>query len=670
MLDKNILLVRSKIKKYMASKYDSDFTVSYIRKNCYKDYMKKRKVARLLLDNIFLFNDSWDMEACHVPYQNKKLDWNYIPNGDGEWAYMINRQEYLYTLMLSYYIEGDMKYIDKLKELIFSWIDNNDLYDESSMGNRTIDTGIRCNSWTEILRHLIYLDLLDDIELKKIVKSMESQLIYLKNNYKEKYVLSNWGVLQTYAILNAYIWFEDLFENKDVYYFAKSEFEKQIEIQIFDDGSHWEQSPMYHVEVLKCIHIYAHSSMANDRDVEKFFVDAIDKMTDYIAYSMSPIKCFDAQGDSDRTNVKDILEKGCVLTENAFYKSLVDKELSISTIYMIGKFAYDKFSSIVAKDSKVVSKSYVDSGNIYIRNNFSDKGDFTVVKNGTLGSGHGHCDLGHVSLYSGGNPFLVDSGRYTYLEDDRLREYLKSAQAHNVCVIDESPAAKAKGSWDYEYHSDCLKNYYKNKDGIDYCEVPYITKVDNKLAVVTRKVLYIQVGIWIIITEVRCDGNHTAKTYYNFDSDVEIKKIFETKIEAKNISTLDFYFDNCDSLNIESSIISKVYNQLSNNKKLVCNKAFTDKLVTCDTILKRNRFISSGIDVKLRSCDSNKIIDDGRYLAKKFDISDEESYIVISFNKETYSGRKLYYYNHVPVYGKFVVIHKVKDIYKNIILRS
>ena len=110
-----------------------------------------------------------------------------------------------------------------------------------------------------------------------------------------------------------------------------------------------------------------------------------------------------------------------------------------------------------AEEITKLNKSFIDSGNIYIRSGWDKEASFTYLQNGTLGSGHGHSDLCHFSIHYGGEPFLIDSGRYTYVESDLLREYLKSAKAHNVTVIDDSPFALPKNSWKYDKYPDVMK---------------------------------------------------------------------------------------------------------------------------------------------------------------------------------------------------------------------
>ncbi len=88
---------------------------------------------------------------------------------------MLNRHEFLNKLLMAYYIEDDNKYIDKLKWFIFNWIDNNEINIKGGNTIRTIDTGIRCLAWIEILIHLINEDKLLDEEITKYILDNKSK---------------------------------------------------------------------------------------------------------------------------------------------------------------------------------------------------------------------------------------------------------------------------------------------------------------------------------------------------------------------------------------------------------------------------------------------------------------------------------------------------------------
>lgn len=172
--------LKAKVNEYMQV-YDAEFVRYYINHNCKNEVDKKLIGSNLILNNSFIFDDEWDMEQCKIPYLNRDLDWNFTPNGDEEWVFMLNRHEYFEKLIAAYYFSNDEKYLDKLKELIFNWIEKNEIKECGGPTIRTIDTGIRCFSWMKSLLHLIHENKLEDEEILKIISSIKEQLEYLKN---------------------------------------------------------------------------------------------------------------------------------------------------------------------------------------------------------------------------------------------------------------------------------------------------------------------------------------------------------------------------------------------------------------------------------------------------------------------------------------------------------
>lgn len=653
MCDKKIIKLKTKIDNYF-NKYNKDFVIKHIKKNNKKEYEKKLKGANLLLNNSFIFDNNWDMEQCNVPYRINPFKWDYSANGDEEWIFMLNRHEFLNKLIMAYYIEENEKYIEKLKWFIFNWIDENEINIKGGNTIRTIDTGIRCLAWIEVLIHLISENKLNDEEILKIIGSIEEQIKYLKSAYIGKYTLSNWGVLQTTAICSAYLWLDDFLENKELEKWAEKELYSQIKMQVFDDGTHWEQSLMYHIEVLNSSMKLINYAEKLNKNLDVEFKEKIEKMGEYLVYAKSPRSTQEAQGDSDRTDVRDCLVKGTVLFNNKIMKKESFKDMDLMSIWMLGKDGYNKFNSISGVEPKNINKNFEDSGNIYLRDSFLEDSSFTYMQNGTLGSSHGHVDLGHISIYYKGKPYFIDGGRYTYVDNDPMREYLKSYKAHNICIIDDDPHGIPNKSWSYHKYGDCLKNYYKNKEKISYIEMPFTGELTSgDIYLITRKILYISEGIWIVINDIKCNGRHKVKTIYNLDSDLEIRK--ENKyIELINKCDALRLYSN-DKFEVKNGFISKNYNEINNNKKLIKQNEFINTNLNYDIILKDSIKIE---DIEIKQFNNDNKIKDERIISKKFILSKDESYIIIVFNKETYKGGKIYYYEDIPFYGKVVVIHK------------
>ena len=92
--------------------------------------------------------------------------------------------------------------------------------------------------------------MLTEDELTRITDSMFAQMQYLKENYLPKYKTSNWGSIQTCAIVSVLPFLRADFQSNPLYQWALDEMTLQFSIQVYPDGMHWEQSTMYHIEVL------------------------------------------------------------------------------------------------------------------------------------------------------------------------------------------------------------------------------------------------------------------------------------------------------------------------------------------------------------------------------------------------------------------------------------
>ncbi|MEG1003758.1 heparinase II/III family protein [Clostridium sp.] len=656
--------LKNKVDDYF-SKYNKDFVIDYIKNNKKEEYYKRLIGANLLLNNSFIFDNTWDMEQCNVPYTIKPFRWDYTPNSDDEWIFMLNRHEYLNKLLMAYYIEEDEKYIDKLKYFIFDWIENNEININGGNTIRTIDTGIRCLSWIEILVHLINEKKLEDDEIIKIVSSIKEQIEYLKEAYIGKYTLSNWGVLQTTSICSVYLWLGEFLEDKSLRSWAEKELYDQIEMQVFDDGTHWEQSLMYHIEVLSCSMKLINYSNKFGYKLEDNFIKKVESMAEYLVYAKSPKSTQEAQGDSDITDVRDIISKGAVIFNNELLKWASFKEMDLMSIWSFGKSGYDTFNKLVGVEPEVINKIFKDSGNIYLRDSFNENSDYTYLQNGTLGSGHGHTDLGHISLYHKGKPYLIDCGRYTYIEEDPLRTYLKSYKAHNVCIIDDEPHGVPNKSWSYFSYGDCMKNYFESKDGVSYVEMPYTSELkDGTPYLINRKVLYIDKGIWVIVNDIKCSGEHTVKCQYNLDTNIKVcNNLGEISLD-NNGDIIKIHSK--EQFILENGLTSKCYNEINNNKKLLKELKFTNNNVNYDIIIDSNVKIKESY---IRQFRGEENLSEDVAIVKEFILSEEESYVIIIFNKETYKGGKMYYCNNIPFYGKVVVLHKNGETYNKIRLK-
>lgn len=601
--------------------------------------------ADLLLDNNFIFTRTWDMEPSHHPYKNDPIDWLENPNNDDEWTFMLNRFNYIEYLIMATIITDDVKYMEHAKFLIMNWIEQHPeiIFDNST---RTLDTGMRINAWIDATVYFYKYDLVSDEEFIAVENSIIAQIHYMKENYIPKYTLSNWGSIQTASIIKILPLLSDFEEKSKIYYWAIEEFEKQMKLQVYDDGLHWEQSTMYHAEVL---HYSLKIVEDNNYIMPNEIKEILYKMAEALLYQMTPTRSFEAFGDSDISNLISLLNLCAIKFNEDKFKVENDPITNMDNLYELTSEQINFYNNLSSNLPKQYNFDGYDSGMFTTRSDWTKNSNFTLFTNGTMGSGHAHADNNHVSIYYNGKPIVVDSGRYTYREDAEERLYLKTSQAHSGIVIDGIAASIPNGSWTFETYLKPLGNRVKHKESFHYYEGTTLSTLTPHFYTHTRKVFVYDQGIWFVVDDVRSQGNHSMQTYFNIEPNVHM----ESKNNELILNNLKFISLD-EKMKINKSIYSPKYNQLSENKQIELNSTFTDKSITKKLFIDKN-YEYKKVEI-LR--DKKEPISDDLGVAIKVSLTSEHSITFIVINDELYDGRKNLYCEGIAFHAKALAIEE------------
>ena len=681
-------------------KYDGTRIAEYIHEHCLEEAEEVIRQANLLLNNTFIFTDRWDMEPCSVPYTVSLVDWTMSPNGDPEWVFMLNRHDFLHKLWQAYLLTGNHDYVDKILFFLRDWIQKNPITQQGTDATRTIDTGIRCMNWSIILMHLLGKNLISDTDAQTILHSLAEQCENMRSRYIAKYALSNWGVLQTTAICTAHLWFPEYIPEETAVW-AWEELRKQLSLQILSDGSHWEQSPMYHVEVLNtsakllaqlqfankigvsmnhladeaglCGKLWSDSREADagpgeGYEPEEFgwLSEAVRVLSRHVLYTCDPSFLQLPLGDSDVTDVRDVLSRAAVLLSGGgIYRWAAGEWMDLDSVFLLGAPGIDVFHSMNPIVPHLRVWECTDSGNICFRSDWTQNATFTTLKSGTLGSSHGHADQTHLGIHYKGKSFLIDSGRYTYLEEDPLRPLLKKPCAHNVCVIDRQSGGEPNGSWSYHSYDETLKNYTSHKDEAHYAEMGFHGKLkDGTPYLIKRKVIALDCGIWLSSQDVVCQGEHQVKEYYHLHSDSVVDCYDDYLTVKRDGAALNFTAP--ENVEFRFGVVSDKYNEKQFAPILVRVDQMCDRMTTYTMIADAEYKVNSVPVYQMRRSDPVP-----QEVASAWDVvkPDGKKYTLILWNRETYKGDKLYACHGVSVYGKAVVLAWEGDKCRTIRLR-
>ncbi len=615
---------------------DGDQCRDYILSHCSKNYEKVKSSLERLMDNRFMFNSPWDMEPCSKTHQIQPMAWDQVFEDDPEWAYMLNRQEYLLQFMIGYLVEGDERYIHKCKFYLFNWMEQVREFSPHSLMTRTLDTGIRSFTWLKLVLLLLKFDLLDEDELERILASLEKQIHFMREHYRAKYTLSNWGILQTIPMLAIYYFFSDQMEIEEAYQFAKQELDKQIETQILEDGTQFEQSILYHVEVYKtlldlCILL---------PNLQASYQELLEKMATYIQMMTGLDGRTLAFGDSDSTETADILSLSAVILNKEDLLDGLDLKVDLISLLFLGREKLNELQALEKRAWQGKSMIFEDSGHVCIK----DEHRYLFFKNGPLGSAHSHSDENSFCLHYQGQPIFIDAGRYSYREIDE-RYLLKSAWSHSTCMVDGKAPGRITRSWEYEHYPHSLFCHHKEREGVHYIEGAYLSVEPDLSYLHKRKILQLAEDVWLIVDDIRCRGRHEALTQFILDKDVIYQ---DGKVnQLKLWSAVDF--------DLEDTIISPKYNELEKSSKLT----------------KRQSFENQMIDYTIIAHESFEIIrhpvyqTDGREVEKAlaFEVkNDETDKLILLLSEDICVGEKLCRVDGTKLRGKCLVYDKINEI--------
>lgn len=614
---------------------DEDQCRDYILSQCSKNYEKVKSSLERLMDNCFVFDSPWDMEPCSKMHQIQPMAWNQFFEDDPEWAYMLNRQEYLLQFMVGYLVEGDKDYIQKCKFFLFDWIEQAREFSPQSLMTRTLDTGIRSFTWLKLVLLLLKFDLLEEEELEQILASLEKQIHFMREHYRAKFTLSNWGMLQTIPMLAIYHFFSDKMDLEEVYHFASEELKKQIETQILEDGTQFEQSILYHVEVYKalldlCILL---------PDLQESFQELLEKMATYIQMMTGLDGRTLAFGDSDSTETTEILSLSAVVLNKEDLLDGLDLKVDLVSLLFVGQEKVKRLQGFEKRAWQAKSMIFEDSGHVCIK----DEHRYLFFKNGPLGSAHSHSDENSFCLQYQGQPIFIDAGRYSYREIDE-RYLLKSAWSHSTCMVDGKAPGRITGSWEYEHYPHSLFCHHKEREGVHYIEGAYLSVESDLSYLHKRKIVMLVEDVWLVVDDIRCQGRHEALTQFILDKEMTYQggKINQLKLWSE----ADF--------EVEDIMISQKYNELEKGSKLVKRKSFENQMLDY-TIIAHESF--KIIRHSVYQTDGHKVEN-----ALAFEVkNDKTDKLILLLSEDICIGEKLCLVDGTKMRGKCLVYDKINE---------
>ena len=281
--------------------------------------------ADRILKNSFVFQEHWEMERTHEAVVfGDKIEWDAVPFGDPEWLYALNRHTCFLILGKAWrYRCGEkdeagrskaLEYGKKFVALLEDWLENAPLAPESRNGTwRSLEAGIRVEFWLKSMALFDNCPLFTEEIRERMEVCLREHAEYLLEVNLPFHRLSNWGILQNHGLLLLGLYFG---ENGWIQE-AGRRLDEESHLQVFRDGTQWEQSPMYHGEVLYCLLDSLLHLKRFDRPAPRRLWEKVRKMVYALAAWCKPDGHMPCHGDSDDIDARDLIAEGAVLLRTA-----------------------------------------------------------------------------------------------------------------------------------------------------------------------------------------------------------------------------------------------------------------------------------------------------------------------------------------------------------------
>ncbi len=634
-------------------------TAEYCRVRFQDEIEQTICLADQICDNSFIFNLRWDMEQTHIPVKfDDEINWEFQPYDDNEWIFALNRHRYWISLGQAYSLTQDPKYAKTFAYQINHWIENA-TSEQTTTTWRTIEVGLRCEYWLKALQHFVNCEFLTDVLLEKIYDSLieHAQVLLLAD--RDFATISNWGILENHGLINVGV----VLSIANYVDAAKQRLELQARIQIMADGTHWEQSPMYHNEVLHCLLDAISIAKKAGITFSDEFMGLVYKASLVNLKWKKPNHNEFLQGDSDDFDLRDMLTLSAYIFNDGVLKFGGYNELDFQNVWELGKAGIDTYDRIVTANPDFVSAFLSDSGNYYLRSSWQENANTLHFSCGTLGGGHGHNEKLHFDLSAKGEDIIVDSGRFTYVDTPQRLE-LKSASAHNAIVMDDIDFMNCTNSWGHDkLASPIMANYYTD-NRYDFVEGGHLGYIDSAVFI-NRKIIFIKPDIYVICDEIHSSQPHkfSSSVHFNNDGNVSLKDNI-ARYTGENV-IVDLHFLNYNSLEIIDTKLSKFYNKLEDNKTIKADVLTQGNSYNIFVVDIFDKDTSSNAKVELISASSvgktrgHHNSDIGAVKILKNDIE----YVVVISHNETWSDVNLVLAGGYKVRGNVVVVSS-EDEYK------
>ncbi len=456
-------------------------------------------------------------------------------NLDPKIIWELNRHQHFQVLAAAAAVTGDAAYANEVAEQLASWTEQN----PTGIGVHWLEAceaAFRLQAWLWALPLVLHAPRFTPELCLRVLRSLVAQTRHVANN------LSIYSSPNTHLLAEALALFvigtalPELGAAAAWRARGQAILEREIDIQVGDDGFYREASTYYHAYTVEFYVLAAVVAERNGVALAPGVRARLECMLEALAWLVQPDGTLPNVGDADggRTlrlgapnlrRVDELLASGAALTGRAELGAglrATGVEAAwlwpdgVDRVQRLGGAAPPRGSREFPDARLAVDRSHVDGD---ARWALFDAGDL-----GMMSGGHGHAGCLGIGLYAHGRPLVVDRGTGLYNVAAAWRRYFRNTRAHSTVVIDGVGQAEPDlpFRWATRYRSRLVRHLSTS----DYTLVTGKHDGYSRLAapVVHRRTLVSVAGqYWVCVDTFTGAGTHRAEFLFHLAPDLEVE---------------------------------------------------------------------------------------------------------------------------------------------------
>lgn len=352
--------------------------------------------------------------------------------GDHKWIWELNRHQHLVVLAQAFLFFDDRAYAQEIERELRAWMAQNP-FQRGINWSSALEVAFRAMSWLWVL-HLAGPQLSDDLRLS-MFEGLYRHGLHIENNLSF-YFSPNTHLLGEAVALHALAALvPDLPGTAKWKQKAARIVEEQMQAQVRDDGSHFEQSTYYHVYALDMF--LFHAVLSNSSTAYK---RKLARMADYLDALLGPDRRLPFLGDDDGGRWfhpygdRAAFGRATLATANAWFN---EKRWACheSDYWEQACWWLSCASGDIPPAVPAFSQIFVGAGLAVLQSQETK----IIVDCGPFGrgsAGHSHADTLSLTVTVDQDEILIDPGTFTYVGNGKDRNSFRGTAAHNTVRID------------------------------------------------------------------------------------------------------------------------------------------------------------------------------------------------------------------------------------------